>query len=78
MQADRVAQLLELYECYKGLNPKAESLDEFIFWGDVILGDFNDVDKYYVDPGQLFAEESFCEFDDVDGSDQAGVFVQII
>ena len=55
VQADRVAQLLELYECYKGLNPKAESLDEFIFWGDVILGDFNDVDKYYVDPGQLFA-----------------------
>ena len=55
VQADRVAQLLELYSCYKELNPKAESLDEFIFWGDVILGDFNDVDKYYVDPGQLFA-----------------------
>ena len=55
MQADRVAQLLELYECYKELNPKAESLDEFIFWGDVILADFNDVDKYFVDPSQLFA-----------------------
>ena len=55
VQADRVAQLLELYECYRELNTKAESLDEFIFWGDVILGDFNDVDKYYVDPAQLFA-----------------------
>jgi len=54
-QADRVAQLLELYECYRDLNPKAESLDEFIFWGDVILGDFNDVDKYFVDSAQLFA-----------------------
>ena len=54
-QADRVAQLLVLYECYAQLNPKAESLDEFIFWGDVILGDFNDVDKYYVDPRQIFA-----------------------
>ena len=54
IQADRVAQLLDLYECYKELNPKAESLDEFIFWGDVILGDFNDVDKYFADPGQLF------------------------
>ena len=52
--ADRVAQLLDLYDCYKELNPKAEPLDEFIFWGDVILGDFNDVDKYYVDPKQLF------------------------
>ena len=53
-QADRVTQLLELYECYRDLNPKAESLDEFIFWGDIILGDFNDVDKYMVDPSQLF------------------------
>lgn len=53
--ADRVTLLLELYKCYKDLNPKAESLDEFIFWGDVILGDFNDVDKYLADPKQLFA-----------------------
>ncbi len=52
--ADRVRLLVDLYACYKDLNPKAESLDEFIFWGDVILGDFNDVDKYLVDPVQLF------------------------
>ena len=45
---DRVTLLLELYECYKALNGKAEPLDEFIFWGDVILGDFNDVDKYFL------------------------------
>ena len=53
--ADRVTLLLELYECYVSLNSKAESLDEFIFWGDVILGDFDDVDKYLVNPDQLFA-----------------------
>ena len=53
--ADRVTLLLELYGCYKSLNPKAESLDEFIFWGDVILGDFNDVDKYLADPSMLYA-----------------------
>lgn len=52
--ADRVTLLLELYECYASLNPKAESLDEFIFWGDVILGDFDDVDKYLADPKQIF------------------------
>lgn len=55
---ERVRLLIELYECYKDCNPKAESLDEFIFWGDVILGDFNDVDKYLVDPKQLFANIS--------------------
>ena len=53
-QADRVTLLLELYDCYKALNTKAESLDEFIFWGDTLLADFNDVDKYLVNPSQLF------------------------
>ena len=52
--SDRVSLLLELYDCYHALYPKAEPLDEFIFWGDVILGDFDDVDKYLVDPKQLF------------------------
>ena len=51
----RIRLLVELYECYSRLNPKAETLDEFIFWGDILLGDFNDVDKYLVDAGQLFA-----------------------
>ena len=54
VSADRIRLLMSLYGCYKELNPKAESLDEFVFWGDVILGDFNDVDKYLVDPAQLF------------------------
>lgn len=53
--ADRVELLLELHKCYKEINPKGEELDEFIFWGDVILADFNDVDKYLVNPKQLFA-----------------------
>lgn len=52
--ADRVTLLLRLYSCYSKLSPKAEPLDEFIFWGDVILGDFNDVDKYLVDPVRIF------------------------
>ncbi|MCD8207432.1 MAG: hypothetical protein LUD72_05810, partial [Bacteroidales bacterium] len=56
--SDKITLLLELYECYKVLNPSAESLDDFIFWGDVLLGDFNDVDKYLVNPHSLFANVS--------------------
>lgn len=56
--ADRVTLLVILYDCYAKLNPHAESLDEFIFWGDILLGDFNDVDKYLADPEQLFANIS--------------------
>lgn len=51
---DKVRLLLALYETYAELNPEHESLDDFIFWGDVILGDFDDVDKYLVDPRQIF------------------------
>lgn len=52
--SDRVNLLLSLYDRYKDLNPKAEPLDDFIFWGDVLLSDFDDVDKYLVDPEKLF------------------------
>ena len=56
--SDRIPLLLELYNCYKALNPKAETLDDFIFWGDTILGDFDDIDKYLVNPVHLFANIS--------------------
>ena len=51
---DKVSLLLELYDVYKGLYPNAEPLDDFVFWGDVILADFSDVDKYLANPSQLF------------------------
>ena len=53
--SDRIPLLLELYSCYKALNPAAEPLDDFIFWGDTLLGDFDDIDKYLVNPEHLFA-----------------------
>ena len=53
-KADRVQLLLLLYDCYRELNPSCESLDDFIFWGDVLLADFDDVDKYLVKAQALF------------------------
>lgn len=50
---DRLRLLLELYNCYKSLNPQAEPLDEFIFWGEVLLADFDDIDKYMVNADAL-------------------------
>lgn len=52
--ADRVSLLVDLYECYRELYKNAESLDEFIYWGDIILGDFSDIDKYLVNPKDIF------------------------
>ena len=57
-KTDQVHLLLELYACYKPLyeaqGAQAEELDDFIFWGGVLLSDFGDVDKYLIDPEQLF------------------------
>ena len=52
--SERLPLLLELYAEYSALNPKAEPLDEFIFWGEVMLSDFDDIDKYLVDAAGLF------------------------
>ena len=43
--------------------PKAEPLDEFIFWGEVILADFGDVDKFLVDAEDLFTD--VADFKDI-------------
>lgn len=52
--APRIPLLVDLYECYRKIYPQAESLDEFICWGDVLIADFNDIDKYQAEPRQVF------------------------
>ena len=32
-----------------------ESLDNFYYWGEMLLSDFDDIDKHLADPKQLFA-----------------------
>lgn len=53
-KADRILQLIRLYECYCRLVKEPEPLDDFLYWGDVMLSDFNDVDKYLADPDRLW------------------------
>ena len=52
--ADRMESIVTLYDCYCKLYPNAEPLDEFIFWGGVLLSDFAEVDKYLVKPDHIF------------------------
>lgn len=51
---DRLHLMLELYGCYCSLQSGPEPLDEFIFWGDILLADFDDTDKYLADASRLF------------------------
>ncbi len=46
--------VFELYKAYVELNPKAGTIDDFFFWGEMIINDFDDVDKYLVDHVKLF------------------------
>jgi CRISPR/Cas system-associated exonuclease Cas4 (RecB family) len=52
--ADSEILLFELYKVYRELNSSAESFDEFYFWGDMLINDFDDVDKYMADAHVLF------------------------
>lgn len=55
---DKVSLLVELYGCYSKLDKSGETLDNFIYWGDVLLSDFDDVDKYLVNAADLYADIS--------------------
>lgn len=52
--ATRFEQLFTLYDCYRRLSTDIPDFDRFLFWGDMLISDFNDVDRYLVDPKQLF------------------------
>lgn len=46
--------LFELYRVYRSLNPAAGGFDDFYFWGDMLINDFDDTDKYLADASRLF------------------------
>jgi len=47
--------IFELYKVYCKLKKPSESFDDFYFWGDMILNDLDDVDKYLIDASLLFS-----------------------
>lgn len=55
--ADRTSLLFHLFKVYDRLSRRKEkeSFDQFVFWGDMLLSDFDDVDKYLVDADHLFS-----------------------
>lgn len=54
-EADRLELLFDLYDVYREVSNIPESFDNFIYWGEIILNDFNDTDKYLVNAKQLFS-----------------------
>jgi len=54
MVEDNLGLLFRLYKIYTSVCKTDESFDEFYHWGEMILGDFDDLDKYRVDAKHLF------------------------
>ena len=52
--ADKIEMLVMLYDHFGNVSGSDESFDDFLFWGEMLLNDFNDVDKYMADAKQLF------------------------
>ena len=52
--ADSIRLVCELYKVYHEVTGSNESLDDFYFWGELLISDFDDVDKNLVDATTLF------------------------
>lgn len=58
---DKLELVYRLYGCYQQLihvsaGVQNESFDQFYFWGDMLLRDFDELDKYLVNAEQLFKD----------------------
>lgn len=51
---DSIQLVCELYKVFVEATHSKETLDEFYFWGELLISDFDDVDKNLVDAGKLF------------------------
>ncbi len=51
---DRLRIVAELYKIYAEFHP-SETFDGFYFWGELLLGDFDSIDKYLIDADTLFS-----------------------
>ncbi|MBQ5609257.1 MAG: PD-(D/E)XK nuclease family protein [Rikenellaceae bacterium] len=54
---ERVRLITELYNVYREFHPD-EKFDKFYFWGEMLLNDFDAIDKYLIDADVLFANIS--------------------
>ncbi len=52
--ADNIDLLLRLYNVYVTDQHSTESFDDFLFWGRMMLSDFNEIDQHLVNAKELF------------------------
>ena len=69
-KAHPIKLLTELYLAYTEVTSSNENLDEFYSWGELLLADFDTIDKYRVNAKKLFSNiESLSELDELFDTD---------
>lgn len=53
--SDPVKLVCELYKIFRRETQSTETLDDFYFWGEMLISDFDDADKNKVDTDKLFS-----------------------
>jgi len=62
--AEPIELLADLYRVFVKVSRSSESFDDFFHWGEMMLNDFDDIDKYLVEPKGLFSNiEELKKFD---------------
>ena len=65
--ADRIKLICELHKSYCAVTGKEETLEQFYGWGELMLSDFDDIDKHLADARQVFTLLSnIHELDSID------------
>lgn len=54
-KAEDLTLVIKLYKAYIQASGVEEKFGDFYFWGNMLLGDFDDIDKYLADPKALFS-----------------------
>jgi CRISPR/Cas system-associated exonuclease Cas4 (RecB family) len=57
-QGEKLQLISVLYDIFQKHTQTSESFDDFYFWGEVLLADFNDIDNYLINAKDLFTNLS--------------------
>ena len=51
---DRLDLIFDLYKVFTSINKSKEDFDRFYYWGNIMLQDFDEIDKFLIDAELLF------------------------
>jgi CRISPR/Cas system-associated exonuclease Cas4 (RecB family) len=57
-EVDKLTSIVKLYQAFKKVTGSTEKIDQFYYWGEMLLRDFDELDKYMVNAEFLFRDIS--------------------